>query len=410
MSTLTILSDQDVRKLLHDLTREDVMHMQMALADALHYYSTSTEELENGCSATLQPHRTVVERKDGTTTLFMPASSNEGMGMKVVTTVPSSISTQDLNSPAPTTAPRGTLTLLDSSGSPTALLNATELTAFRTALASTLLLQKRANVHDVTIFGAGKQAYWHARLALLLRGSDIHHLNIVNRSFDRAAGLLRDLFKADPAVPLWQPKLSVLTPSHGEYAHLLKTTVRGSSVIFTTTPSTAPVFPAELLTASEGRKKGRYIAAVGSYKPEMIEVPPEVVQAAVSPPRQARHFHYHRHATPEPGGAVVVDTLAGCMREAGEIIQAGVTEEEVVEIGELIMLKHDAERRGREERGGGGGRGGSQAGDDGGLNEWLAKGNVVYKSVGLGLMDVVVGGELVKLANARGIGTKVENF
>lgn len=44
-------------------------------------------------------------------------------------------------------------------------------------LASTMLFEKRQSVHDVTIFGAGKQAYWHARLALLLRGEEIHHMN-----------------------------------------------------------------------------------------------------------------------------------------------------------------------------------------------------------------------------------------
>ena len=44
------------------------------------------------------------------------------------------------------------------------------------------------------------------------------------------------------------------------------------------------------------------------------------------------------------------------------------------------------------------------------LAEWLQKGNVVYKSVGLGLMDVVVGSELVRLADGRGVGTRIENF
>jgi ornithine cyclodeaminase/alanine dehydrogenase-like protein (mu-crystallin family) len=33
------------------------------------------------------------------------------------------------------------------------LINASEITAFRTALASTMLFKKRSNVHDVVIFG-----------------------------------------------------------------------------------------------------------------------------------------------------------------------------------------------------------------------------------------------------------------
>ena len=42
--------------------------------------------------------------------------------------------------------------------------------------------------------------------------------------------------------------------------------------------------------------------------------------------------------------------------------------------------------------------------------EWLRRGNVIYKSVGMGLMDVVVGSDLVRLADERGIGTSIPNF
>ena len=38
------------------------------------------------------------------------------------------------------------------------------------------------------------------------------------------------------------------------------------------------------------------------------------------------------------------------------------------------------------------------------------RGNVIYKSVGLGLMDVVVGEELIARARQQGIGTTIENF
>jgi len=108
----------------------------------------------------------------------------------------------------------------------------------------------------------------------------------------------------------------------------------------------------------------------------------------------------------------------------------------VVEIGELLMLKRDAERRRAECHA----RKSEEGLDDNGvelgecemtkkkrksngkdqgvgedaahksLMEWLQRGNVIYKSVGLGLMDVVVGMDLVRLADERGIGTKIENF
>ncbi|KAF2830602.1 NAD(P)-binding protein [Ophiobolus disseminans] len=481
---LTILSDSDVRHLLLQLTKQDILDLQQSLADALHYYSTATEEdTSNGCSSSYQPLRTSLKRGDGQTTLLMPASSNDGMGVKIVTIAapddktsksrPSedtasaasslsslSVSQQSSKSSIPqqslasaqSTTPKGSLTLFDKSGAPRAFLNAEEITAFRTALASTMLFKKRQNVHDVVVFGAGKQAYWHIRLALLLRGPDIHHLNIINRDFDRVHHLLSTLYEPHEEPQTWspdyvpkyrnidvdtdnelaRPKIQILTPNHGEYARLLKSTIRASSVIFFTTPSTSPLFPAEFLTNAEGRKKGRYLAAIGSYKPNMIEIHPDILRQNVAPEHGHRHFHKHAAQS----GAVVVDSVEACLKEAGEVIQAKLGPNEVVEIGELLMLKRDAERRRLEcaarrseeglDEGGvelgecekikkkrrGSGKGDGEGEDKAhkSLMEWLQRGNVIYKSVGLGLMDVVVGMDLVRLADERGIGTKIENF
>lgn len=180
---LTILTDSDVRSLLHQLSKQDILDLQQSLADGLHYYSTATEEDSNACCSSYQPMRTALKRNDGQTTLFMPASSNDGIGFKVVTlttpdpkaasdtsSIASSLntasladSTQSSGSYEPprslassqSTTPKGTLQLLDKDGSPRALINAEEITAFRTALASTMLFKKRHNVHDIVVFGAG---------------------------------------------------------------------------------------------------------------------------------------------------------------------------------------------------------------------------------------------------------------
>lgn len=478
---LTVLSDSEVRNLLLSLTKTDILELQQSLADALHYYSTSTEEDSNGCCSSYQPLRTSLKRSDGQTTLFMPASSNDGLGVKIVTlsdpdagnkkgskggmigretSVGSenaslasmsslSISEQsttdssthippDSISSSQSTTPKGLLTLLDRTGAPRAFMNAEEITAFRTALASTMMFKKRHNVHDVVVFGAGKQAYWHIRLALLLRGPEIHHLNIINRSFESAHSLIEKLYKpeSEPAAfptinvpgsdhPLSRPKFQILTPNAHEYERLLKATIRASSIIFCTTPSITPLFPASYLTSPEGRKKGRYVAAIGSYKPHMVEIHPDIIKQNVQP---EHHHHHHKHAP--QGGAIIVDSVEACLKEAGEIIQAGISGKEVVEIGELIMLKKDAEARRLESRNDSGteldqygvelgeakqvkGKKREQKGEDKAersLMEWLQKGNVIYKSVGLGLMDVVVGADLVRLADERGIGTRIENF
>ena len=480
---VTILTDKDVSQILHALTKEDVLHLQQIMADALHWYSTSSHA--NDCCSDYQPQRTIVNRRDGSTTLFMPASAMSGQGFKVVNvaapeknglpnltenlTISSTDSGSTTNSITPSTTGstrdsattsssqsmantsissntssslpttisetndesgskalsstsaattassiRGSLLLLDGQGNTTGLINAEEVTAFRTALVSTMLFKKRNSVHDLTVFGAGKQAYWHIRLALLLRGDEVHHLNIITRNFDSAQKCVLRLYNPQPDDPDYEnpigskynskTKKNILTPIHTEYERLLKEYVRASNVIFCTTPSTEPLFPATHLTNRDGRHKGRYIVCIGSYKPHMIELHPDVIRNAVAPHHEHRHFHKRQRE----GGAIVVDTVTGCLKEAGEVIQAKLMPDQVVELGELFMLKRDAERRMREQ--GLQVEEGCFVQDDSGMKEWLTRGNVIYKSVGLGLMDVVVGNYLVDFAREKGIGVTVQDF
>ena len=352
------------------------------------------------------------------------------------------------------TSPRGSLTLFDSTGSLRALINAEELTAFRTALAATMLLRRRETVQTITVFGAGKQAYWHIRLSLLLRGPDIKRVNIINRSFGRAQPLLDEFYSEDANDWRSGTKFSVLSAEYGEYDRVLKEEVRKADVIFCCTPTTTPLFPAEHLTAHEGRKKGRLISAIGSYQAHMCELHPDILRQAVAP-----HHHHHHHKHVASSGVIIVDSLTACLKEAGEIIQADLGPDQLVEIGELVMLKHVTSRHHRHYLGIYGnhpssqGRGGGDGDDDvssssrsgtikinrssgagfgveagkrrhgndsqeetaaaeevDSLMQWLIKGNVIYKSVGLGLMDVVVGNDLVTLAHDRRFGTVLQDF
>jgi ornithine cyclodeaminase/alanine dehydrogenase-like protein (mu-crystallin family) len=234
------------------------------------------------------------------------------------------------------TTPKGSVTLLDRTGNPIGIVNAEELTAFRTALASTMLLKKRQNVHTVTVFGAGKQAYWHIRLALLLKGDEIHHVNIINRSFERSIKLMKAFQITQDDRVQWRKdiKFSAMSPEFGEYGRLLKEEVRKADVIFCCTPSVEPLFPAEFLTSREGRRKGRYIAAIGSYAPHMCELHPDIFKVAVEA-EHGGHHHHHKHA--KQGGVVIVDSLESCLKEAGEILKAKLKPEHLVEVGELMM-------------------------------------------------------------------------
>ncbi|KAK5053224.1 hypothetical protein LTR84_002198 [Exophiala bonariae] len=443
---LTVLTDAEVKSLLLTLTKQDIEDLQGTLAEALHSYSTG--DTNSPCASSYQPQRTTI-RKKGVTTLFMPASTGTSVGMKIVSletperrsSKKSSVSSQtgsgsgatsiksttsdlaslslspvatesslgskdsidgasfqppaSINSSQSTT-PRGSVTILDSSGNPVGIVNAEELTAFRTALAATMLVKKRNDVHSLLVFGAGKQAFWHIRLALLLRGDEIRHVNIINRSFERSVKLMKSFQVTDESFKGWRKdvKFSAVSPAFVEYGRLLKEEVRKADVIFCCTPSVDPLFPAEFLTSREGQRKGRYISAIGSYAPHMCEVHPDVFKAAVQPDHG---HHHHKHA--KQGGVIIVDSLESSLKEAGEIIQAKLKPEHLVEIGELIMIKKAATKE--IELGGPG---------EQGLLDWLIKGNVIYKSVGMGLMDLVVGGDMIRLARERDIGTFIEDF
>lgn len=76
---LTILSDENVKRILENLTLEDVEKLQNSLRKALHEYSTGTQE-QSGCSDN-QPDRTSIIA-NGRTTLFMPSTASSSIGMK----------------------------------------------------------------------------------------------------------------------------------------------------------------------------------------------------------------------------------------------------------------------------------------------------------------------------------------
>jgi ornithine cyclodeaminase/alanine dehydrogenase-like protein (mu-crystallin family) len=224
------------------------------------------------------------------------------------------------------------VTLFSPQGTPVGFLHAKTLTAFRTALASSCLLTKRATVRTLTVFGSGLQAYWHIRLALSLRGHTIRTINIINRRFSDNARFILKKFYAVPADIKkregWEhAQFSILTPGYGEFNRLQRDHIRAADVIYCCTPSTEVLFDPTILTSHEGRRKGRLIVAVGSYTPEMRELPRELLEQATK--LGAGHMHFHKHAT--EGGVVVVDTLDGALKEAGEIIDAGLEPKQLVE-------------------------------------------------------------------------------
>ncbi|KAK3504012.1 hypothetical protein B0T13DRAFT_522993 [Neurospora crassa] len=488
--TFSILTDDEIKSLLDNLTLDELESFRENLRDALHIYSTGA--LTPGQALIHQPERTVVRSGiTGATTLFMPSCSPAGHGVKVITLssaeqIVESTQQEEAGQDAttPLIRPTGAITLFNPNGSPRGIIHASTVTAFRTALASLCLVHKRDHVKTITVFGCGEQAYWHVRLTLLLRGPTIKYVNVINRRFSPSCGaMLRRFYEVSPAIKAregWtNTHFGVLTPSYGEYERLLRDQLRSADVIFCCTPSTACLFDGNILTERDARRKGRLIVAIGSYTPQMREVPIELIQQAVKIQDQAgkRIIHHHKHAI--EGGVVVVDTLDGALKEAGELIEAGLGPRHLVELGELVMLNrialsetdndssytstdvdtdtlsasastltinvaptedkdsssssakdsiekirrprhsrhlslqsivHRASRsRSRSSN--------PDRGDDyeekkkekkkkketeDELARWLQKGNVIYKSVGLGLMDLTVGMQLVDFAEQKG--------
>jgi hypothetical protein len=77
---LTVLSNKNIQRLLLDLRKEELHQMMESLRESLDEYSLSKSK--EGCSADNQPEPTHVDSSNGTTTLFMPATSSTHLGMK----------------------------------------------------------------------------------------------------------------------------------------------------------------------------------------------------------------------------------------------------------------------------------------------------------------------------------------
>lgn len=154
--------------------------------------------------------------------------------------------------------------------------------------------------------------------------------------------------RRDPAEPLGDLADRVLLSSDPAVKEALKE----ADVVVTATPATEPLFPADAL------KPGTAVVLLGSSRPDMCEVPPALLQTA----------------------RVIVDSREACLREAGEIIQAGLTGEELTELGEL--LAQDGVERGEGQ-------------------------TTVFKSVGLGMQDLAINRLVLARAEEMGVGTVV---
>jgi ornithine cyclodeaminase len=239
-------------------------------------------------------HAIALDSRPEATLLLMPAweartagSAFAGryMGLKAVTVYPD-------NAALGTPAVLGSYLLLSAeTGATLAVMEATRLTAWRTAAASALASRhlSRPDAARLLMVGAGALAPFLVRAHASVR--PIREVAVWNRSRPRAEALIADLAKAGIAATI---------------ADGLAAAVGTSDIVSTATLSSDPLIRGAWL------RPGIHLDCVGAFRPAMRETDDEAV-------RRARLF---------------VDTRAGAFAEAGDILQplqAGVIGREAVQ-------------------------------------------------------------------------------
>jgi ornithine cyclodeaminase len=281
----------------------------------------------------------------GALTLTMPAfvssPDGESLALKVVSLFPEN-------------AKRGlayiqaaVLVLEPDSGKPVGLLEGSALTAIRTGAASGAAIDilAREDAAVLAVFGAGAQGRTQVEAACNSRS--IRTVWVFDAAPERARALSDELAGVGPI------------PRDFRVAAAPREALAEADVVCTATTSSSPVFDDFML------KPGAHVSAVGSYMPEMQELPGATVQ-------RARLF---------------VDSRSASLAESGDLIQPirlGLFGPDHVagELGEVVL----------------GQTAGRQSADQ----------ITVFKSVGIAVQDAVAAGIAIRNALRLGIGQEVQ--
>ncbi len=284
-----------------------------------------------------------VERRDAVT-LFMPAylAASDALGAKIVSVFPG-------NPARGLPLIHAVVIVVDAeTGCPAALMDGTYLTALRTGAASGVAtdLLARHDARVAAIFGAGAQARTQLEAVCTVRRIErVWVYDVDRRAAERYAFEMKGRGRPIPA------DIAVAeSPTQA---------VRDADVICTATTSRAPVF------ADADLKPGAHINGIGSYTPEMQEVPAETVARA----------------------RVIVDSRSASLAEAGDLLiplKQGLLAETDIwgEIGQVAA--------------------GVVPG------RMSAEEVTFFKSVGVAVQDVAVAGLILRRAVERGLGVEVE--
>jgi len=327
---------------LHVISKNEVKEA-ISMAQAIETVKTAFAQLSKGrASVPIRTHLGV-PLHDGVT-LFMPAylEQTDELGMKMV-----SVFSGNMDQGLPTI--HAMVTLIDAeTGLPTAIIDGTYLTAIRTGAASGAAtdLLARKNATSVAVLGTGAQGRTQLRAVCTVR--EIDRVFVFDRRED-AARKFRDEMSA----------MGAPVPSDITVTATASEAVSGADVVCTATTSKTPVF------ADSDLKVGAHVNAIGSFTPQMQELPPETVARAL----------------------LVVDSRVAVWAESGDLIiprnEGRISETSVhAELGEIVA----GSKKGRTS------------------DEQVT----LFKSVGNAVQDVSVGSRVLAEAKKKGLGRTVD--
>ena len=287
-----------------------------------------------GADAYYMPPRPVIEHENKTL-IYMPCFTEDIIGTKMLTIFPE-------NAKLGLPSLDGLVILNDrTTGAPLAIMDGQAVTAWRTGAVGGVGIRhlSRKDARTVGIVGAGAQGFHQAVYACAARNIETVYIwNHSNRDLTDFMARLKKTI-ADPAVEVVQCKT-------------VEELVKASDIICTATPSEEPVLPndRELL-------EGKCIIAIGSYTPQMREIP-DVIWDLVD--------------------NVYIELPYAC-EESGDLSQplaeGRLTMDRVVLMDKFLASGADEDE--------------------------IAKKTTYFKSVGMGLFDVCVAQKLLEKAKER---------
>jgi ornithine cyclodeaminase len=290
-----------------------------------------------------QPLRTIFRPPDVKGVLAtMPtfrASPSPLFGLKAICVFPG-------NAAIGKDAHQGGVMLFDgATGELLALVNASAITAIRTAAVSALAtrLLAREDAGDLAIIGAGVQARAHLGAMACVR--PVRRVRVASQRFENAFRFAQEM----------QPEF----PSRIEPVETVEAAVRGADIIVTATTSRDPVLRREWISP------GAHINAIGTFSPKAREVDTATMVAA----------------------SLFVDRRESALNEAGDYLiaaQEGAIGPEHIcaDLGDILTGAHTGRTSPAE--------------------------ITLFKSLGLAIEDLAAAAHVYAKAQAEGIGTQVE--